>query len=226
LTLQETLDKVGEGQIDNLLSTQPILIEEITLGAEFFAKLIDQAKGGKPLWASEIVEFLECGLFEGADAADIPPECREYLAKAPNTRLDTEGAKRAKENLQAIYDESDAIYSAFQKAASGYLAQTPPGTASGAGFRSFVERSPEQAQARSYLQRIGELFEAVNEISPEQADAAELEQWRILLLQDVTPSGLSAEELEDAIGAGRGPTAPTARRLLLISGDGIPVSMR
>jgi hypothetical protein len=58
-----------------------------------------------------------------------------------------------------------------------------------------------------------------------ESGTGELEEWRDLLVDDVTPVGLSPEELNEAIEAGSGTGQGEAEGRLFAS-DGLPRSLR
>jgi hypothetical protein len=184
------------------------------------------AAAAKPLWASEVVTYLECSLFEGEDPELVPPECQDILAKeaegASDPRLGTETAKTAAELYRELFREADPMREALQQAWDDYRPTAPADDLSGAGFRRFVEQQSTYLDALGYLTRLNALFRTVDQMGG--GASGELDEWRDVLLDDVAPVGMSPEELKDAIGAGEGEIQASGGNLF--ASDHLPLDLR
>ncbi|MCI0633911.1 MAG: hypothetical protein L0206_08370, partial [Actinobacteria bacterium] len=224
------LDLTSEGTIDaGSLGVQPVVLEETTIRPGGLRRLNEVGAQEKPLWASEVQSFLQCSLFEDVEREEVPEECQQYLPGATgelaDPRLQTEPAQVAQEAFQSLYQEVNDTRDTLQRAADDWRARTPPSELSGRGFRAFVAQDPRHRDALGYLDRFAELFRNIEKLAGDETAAAELGEWRALLIDDVTPNGMSPAELEEAIEASTSETASRASDWLVASDD-LPRSLR
>ncbi len=203
----------------------PPLPEEIRIRTGMLGQLNAVSAQSKPLWASELVAALECSLFEGEDEDLIPPECEDYIAdvsgEPADPRLETEPFQTAQELYKSLFGEFDPMIDALQRASDAYRT-TQPAPLTGAGFREFVEAEAEHTDALDYLNRLARLDENLKRLSESiGAQTGDLDDFFVLLVDDVTPVGLSPEELRNAIESGQ-PLVTTQ----LSASDGLPLSLR
>jgi hypothetical protein len=219
----EVLDLTGAGAVpvtpDQLPDPVP---EEVTLRAGALGGLNQLAVSSRPLWASEVISALECALFEDEDPELVPAECQEFLQQASSDpRLQTEEAKLALQERRRLDDDFRKMQDALQEAAQDYLASVPEDAVSGEGFRQFVAERSQHLEALGYLSRLEAFFRNVDAMGGESG-TQELEDWRLLFLEDLAPVGLSPEELDDAIRAGDEGRGPRRAELQRYAADSLP----
>jgi hypothetical protein len=221
----------GEGPVDPPPEgpRQPPVFEEISMRTGALGALAAVSAKQRPIWESEAVRAIECSIFEDEDPELIPPDCQQYIATAGEVvdpRLELESVQAARDSYRSLFAEADEMRDVLQGAADDYRTEAGTGAVSGKGFREFLEREQAHLAALGYLGRLADLFRHVRSVSEEvESGSGELEEWRDLLVDDVTPVGLSPEELNQAIEAGFGDQQGELEGRLLAS-DGLPRSLR
>jgi hypothetical protein len=228
----QTLDLTGDLSTPQTNQVPP-LPEEVTMSSSMLTQLNQVGARSKPLWESELVAFIECSTFveeeKGEEAAakraeqEIPEECLEFVeeqvaAGGADPRFELEPLKAAEEIYQELADDVDAVLESLQAAADDYR-RASRGQVTGAGFRAFVEKSADHQAALTYLDRLASLNANLEQLSQSVGtQTGDLAAWFDVLIDDVTPVGMSPEELKDALG--RGP-----QRVSLAASD-LPRSLR
>jgi hypothetical protein len=208
-------------------ANQPQILEELTWGIGVMSQLNQAAVSAKPLWGSEVTSYLACSIFEEEDPDLIPPECEQYAAEDLDPRLETETIQGAKVSYRALVREEEKVIDSLQRGADAYRAAVPAREVSGKGFRAFLAADADSLEALGYLNRLTDLSGKLGLVATQgvkDASASELRDFFDLLVDDVTPNGLSPEELKSAIDAGGDLTLEQAGKLF--ASDGLPTSAR
>jgi hypothetical protein len=152
-----------------------------------------------PPWPGEVIEFLECSLFDGEDPDMVPVRCQQFAAQNQGDgRFQTDEAVAAKSLYLQFYGEGDQLRASLREAADAYRGATPTGEFSGAGYRAYVDGNDEFASAQVYLAQLTSFYVLLDEI----VGGAEVQDWQEALLDELTPAGLSPAELDEAIRSG------------------------
>ncbi|MGH0034588.1 MAG: filamentous hemagglutinin N-terminal domain-containing protein [Myxococcota bacterium] len=187
--------------------------------------LNEVAVSAKPLWASEVVAFLECGLFD-ADDPDLPPECEGFVmeetGESDDERYQSASAQAALETYRFIFSQVDDIRDVFEDAAGDYQAATGDQAIEGPAFREFLEEDPDSHRAAlDYMEKLASLFNQMESMGLEGEDFVEA---RTLLLDEVAPTDMDALEFDDALRSGGGAAPPGEASNPLFAGSPVPGS--
>jgi hypothetical protein len=162
--------------------------------------LNEVAVSAKPLWASEVVAFLECGLFD-EDDPDLPAECEDFFedeqGAGDDQRYKSASAKAALETYRFIFSQVDDIRDVFEAAASDYTAASGNSEIEGPVFREYLESTPDaHGAALDYMSRLSALFSQMEEMGLGGDDFVEARQ---LLIDEVAPPGMDTLDFDDAL---------------------------
>jgi filamentous hemagglutinin family protein len=215
----EVLDYTGLLETNFVTQSPPTPDELFNMTGGMLSSLNQVGAKTKPLWESELVSFIECSIFDEEDLKEmgdqVPEECRDFVAEQAETdpRFDVEPAVKAREGYAKLYGEVEDLRSSLQSAADGYMrtAQRAGRPVTGQGFRAYVATQPSQRKALDYLNQLGELSANVKQLSQSvDTQTGDLEVWFEVLVDDVTPLGLSPDEMMDAIDLSPPATASLA----------------
>jgi hypothetical protein len=154
----------------------------------------------RPLRPDELLSFFDCmektedKRFEceeeyvGTERA-ASPEAEKLRALAADLFVDSAAGESPEERDKRI----------LENAVVAYKSGTGAGRVEGEPFRRFVETNPAQADALAILDKYGELLQGVREFGATDEAYQALKSTK---LQRITPSGLSTEELGNAVEAG------------------------
>lgn len=215
----EVLDYTGLLSVNFVNQSPPTPDELFNMTGGMLSSLNQVGAKTKPLWESELVSFIECSIFDEEDLEEmgdqVPEECRDFVAEEAESdpRFDLEPAVKAREGYAKLYGEVEDLRDSLQGAADGYMrtAQSSGRPVTGQGFRAYVATQPTHRKALDYLNQLGELSANVNQLSQSvDTQTGDLEVWFEVLVDDVTPVGMSPDEMMDAIDLSPPATASLA----------------
>ena len=126
-------------------------------------KTVPQCK--PPPWTGEVIEFLECSLFDGEDPDLVPVRCQQFAAENQGDgRFQTGSAVAAKSLYLQFYSEGDQLRASLRDAADAYRGATPTGEFSGAGYRAYVDGNDDVASVQVYLAQLTSFYVLLDEI--------------------------------------------------------------
>jgi filamentous hemagglutinin family protein len=164
------------------------------------------AAGDSYLRGADLLAYLRCSNAPGDDPDQVPVDCLGYSAKDERAPFGTPEAASARARYRELYTGRGELRARLGAALEAYRASGQGAPGDGAAFRRFLEQDRAQAEAQDALLRLQSLMRELDGLMGGGREPGQpLEYWRQQLLEDFLPEGMSAEQLDEAIG---GP-APT-----------------